>query len=590
MPLNEKLENQISLKTVFELVSKKFIVPSYQRGYRWTSPQVTELLDDLYDFFSNPPKQEEGKEKPFYCLQPIVVKKSGEEWEVIDGQQRLTTLYIILSYFNNKVLKTPQDIFQLHYQTRKDSQSFLKNINRELRDNNIDYLYICDALDTVESWFKGKQKIYTFYDTIVYDTKFIWYEVNDEVEPIDIFTRINIGKIPLTNAELIKALFLQKGNFQNAKPDNIHLKQLQIASEWDKIEYTLQKESFWYFINDNKTEYYTRIEFIFDLMCKKEIDYEDYYTFHYFNNLFVNGQNINDLWKLIKKYFMTFEDWYNDHHIYHLVGFLIASGFSIQILKEKSNGLSKKIFMEFINEEIKSKLDYDFEELEELNYNKDSKIIRTILLLFNIQTILSNNETKMLFPFDKFKNGFWDLEHIRSKKSINLEEKNSRKYWFEVVLQDFTGVSSSGEEQNNAIELLKDDPKVLCKEILSIVTSDNYDNFESVYSRALQYYQEDNEPDNIDSLSNLTLLDSKTNRGYKNAVFQIKRKTIINNDINGTFIPICTRNVFLKYYTKGSIEIAYWKENDASDYLDAIKTKLSKYSTKKSNSTENENN
>ena len=72
------------------------------------------------------------------------------------------------------------------------------------------------------------------------------------------------------------------------------------------------------------------------------------------------------------------------------------------------------------------------------------------------------------------------------------------------------------------------------------------------------------------SIGNLTLLDSVTNRGYGNAFFSIKRKTIIENDKKGTFIPICTKNLFLKYYSLTATDLQKWTEEDAKDYKSAI--------------------
>lgn len=79
-------------------ISGEFFVPAYQRGYRWTVDDVTRLLDDIEQSLN------QHKDKP-YTLQPIVVRRrsSGElmnpdtnqHWELIDGQQRLTTIYLI---------------------------------------------------------------------------------------------------------------------------------------------------------------------------------------------------------------------------------------------------------------------------------------------------------------------------------------------------------------------------------------------------------------------------------------------------------------------------------------------------------------
>lgn len=77
-------------------ISGQFVVPDYQRGYRWGKQQVKTLLDDLWTAAN-------AQVQADYCLQPIVLKKmfqDGEpaKYELIDGQQRLTTIYILLSY------------------------------------------------------------------------------------------------------------------------------------------------------------------------------------------------------------------------------------------------------------------------------------------------------------------------------------------------------------------------------------------------------------------------------------------------------------------------------------------------------------
>ena len=68
----------VNMISVDELFNKKFFIPSYQRGYRWTKTQIDELLDDLYDFISHSKDSND-----YYCLQPIIVKaKSNDELEL----------------------------------------------------------------------------------------------------------------------------------------------------------------------------------------------------------------------------------------------------------------------------------------------------------------------------------------------------------------------------------------------------------------------------------------------------------------------------------------------------------------------------
>src|SRR5690606_27065878 len=97
----------------------------------------------------------------------------------------------------------------------------------------------------------------------------IWYDVvghEDEQEAEDIFLNLNAGKIPLTNSELIKALFILDLK-RNVVPEIAKLKAFELANEWDRIETLLHDNAFWYFLCDR--DYYkqlpTRIDLLIDL-------------------------------------------------------------------------------------------------------------------------------------------------------------------------------------------------------------------------------------------------------------------------------------------------------------------------------------
>lgn len=239
-------ENKIELKSVNELLGMEFFIPSYQRGYRWTEQQVKDLLNDVLEF-----SQKKKHASEYYCLQPLVVKRKDKDvlssikaatsikevetllkgsWEVIDGQQRLTTLFIILSVLGET------SIYSLEYETRNGSKKFLEEIDENKKDDNIDYYHICQSKQTVKSWSDNNViDKEGFKETLLNKVKFIWYESVDE-DPIKVFTRLNIGKISLTNAELIKALFLNRSNFGEKDSEHLRLRLQEIASEWDNIE------------------------------------------------------------------------------------------------------------------------------------------------------------------------------------------------------------------------------------------------------------------------------------------------------------------------------------------------------------------
>jgi uncharacterized protein with ParB-like and HNH nuclease domain len=610
-------ENKIELKSIRELLGMNFFIPSYQRGYRWTDTQVTQLLDDIWQFTIKDYKTN-GE---FYCLQPVVVKvNNNDKWDVIDGQQRITTLFIVIKYLED-IVKIAFQNFSLtspHYETRDDSKDFLENVKTKTEleaKQNVDYFHIWKAYHTIKKWFENKEKNINsidFVNTLLkyqfekYDGKqidiannvrVIWYEVNEEEtnNSIDIFTRLNIGKIPLTNAELIKALFLQKGNFSEKEAT---LKQIQIATEWENIEKTLQDDTFWYFIYNpsNPLHYDNRIEYIFDLMKGRTKESEYYHTFNEFykdfsSNKKDNKPDIDKIWLGIKQYFLTFEEWFKDYELFHYVGYLIdcVDGKNEQYskniinriteLKTKSKTKNKKEFKEHLKLEISKQVNYDIDNLEYGN-----KQIRKVLLLFNIQTVLQTQKSDMRFPFHKYKSEDWDIEHVRSQndKEDTGKIKGNPDEWVSDIFDFFIGSDNDTEiKEFVARQNVSDEIKNICNRLFAYRQETDKNGkqtkFESAYKLVQGYFKESDSPDNINSISNLALLDAATNRSYGNAFFPIKRKRIIENDKNGVFVPICTKNLFLKYYSKKLGEVMYWNNDDANDYLQAIKETLAEF-------------
>ena len=107
-------EQAITLKTVNELKlddegkPQRYFIAAYQRGYRWTPLQVTQLLEDIREFT----KRRNPQPEDFYCLQPLVMRVSEEGgYEVVDGQQRLTTLMLISRHFNERLTEKYRPIF-----------------------------------------------------------------------------------------------------------------------------------------------------------------------------------------------------------------------------------------------------------------------------------------------------------------------------------------------------------------------------------------------------------------------------------------------------------------------------------------------
>jgi hypothetical protein len=185
----------------------------------------------------------------------------------------------------------------------------------------------------------------------------------------------------------------------------------------------------------------------------------------------------------------------------------------------------------------------------------------------------------MRFPFHKYKSEDWDIEHVCSQTDKTIIG-NKRLDWINDILEYFVGFSDILKVEDFINHLENDDEIIsICNSLIKLKKSVKIEDeiFASIFKIVQEKFKENKQVVDKDSLSNLALLDSTTNRSYGNSFFPVKRKRIIENDSKGIFVPISTKNLFLKYYSKKMGEVMYWNTNDANDYLEAIKNILKDY-------------
>jgi len=534
-----------------------FFIPSYQRGYRWGNEQIDMLLNDIW---------ENGEQN--YCLQPIVVKNLGaNRFELIDGQQRLTTIYLIMKYMHELMPTIIKNKFALQYETRDRSGQFLLDLDESLSKENIDFYHIYNAYKRIEAWFNDQQKgdiglkamnMYRYFGEKV---KVIWYEVTDDVNSTDLFTRLNIGKIPLTNAELVKALFLSK-DLNNISDE----KQIEIVTSWDIIEQELHNDEFWSFVtNESSLKYATRIELIFNMIANKTLyEKEKFFTFYYFNKR-MKTESKTEIWKEILEYYLILKEWFEKRNIYHKVGYLITVGYGLQTLIGESNNLSKSKFEASLDAKITDSLDLTSESLLDLNYsNKYHKPkIENLLLLFNVETTRLLKNTSEKYSFQSHKRRGWSLEHIHAQNSVGLNKKEDQQEWLNLHKKSLQNLLLL---RNNNSEI-----QVLIERIDANYENINKVNFDILFADVFQKLSESEDRSYIDSISNMALLSMEDNAALNNATFDVKRNKVIEMDKNGDYIPICTRRVFLKYYTESQAQqLHFWGDQDRIAYIGAM--------------------
>ncbi|MCC8060612.1 MAG: DUF262 domain-containing protein [Clostridiales bacterium] len=551
----------LSTKLVGE-IKGEFYVPSYQRGYRWGKDEVIRLLDDIY---------QNGKKN--YCLQPVVVRKKDNAYELIDGQQRLTTLYLIYKYMKDVNPFFQDPAFSLSYQTREKSADYLRTLDMTRQNDNIDFWFIANAYKMIQEWFEQDMQIRVLhiFEYLKEKVKIIWYEVGENEDAISLFTRLNIGKIPLTSAELIKAMFLSRDNSGRIDRE----KQEEISLQWDNIERELHNNSLWYFLTnhfDNK--YQTRIDLVLDLIAEKqENSREKYYTFFKFEEM-RDENSLDHIWRKIQQVFLTLKDWFENHELYHKISYLIASNtLTLQKIYELSENKTKTEFKASLNDYIRKSISISG-NYSELSYEKplEYRRISTLLLLFNVESVRKNGEHTQWFPFDKFKydkGGMvsWSLEHIHAQQSEGMKTQEVWKEWLILHIPSVKAVD--GENQNDLIQ-----------EMRTAIEDTKLDRmqFEMIQQKVLELLSVSGNTEYMHSISNLALLNTADNAALNNSTFDVKRNAIVEMDKNGQYIPFCTKMVFLKYYTPSEEnQLHFWGHADRVAYIKAINEVLADY-------------
>lgn len=563
------------LKNVRDLLGENYYIPNYQRGYRWGKDEVSKLLDDIWDFASH-------RKSKFYCLQPLIIlpqeSSDAEEtvwYEVLDGQQRLTTLNLIVHYINehfrgNK--KYPE--MYLHYQTRPESSKAFSSIRIDEDGqvqmevglkSSIDFWHIKHAYGYIHNWFTEKEEDErfndnTFQEVFLDQVKVIWYEIDRGEDPIKVFERNNIGKIPLADVELIKAFILKGDN----RADNNHLRrQLEIAREWDEIEQGLRNPNLWAFIFGNKPMPDICIGQLFVVALGLEDEKKPKIYDIVERKLEEKKDYLEGLWQRVKDLYSMIIDWYHNHKTYHYIGYLTQMGVKVQsICALISENDTKAQFIDKLRSKISEgkirKLHYTeedgFYKPNEEKKNKelyDGEEVFPLLLLYNIELCLREGSTER-FPFETLqvegeKRIMWDIEHIDSQTPREIQSKKDQNVWLEATREALE--SKIDETLGESIG------KYIAQEL------NEQEKFEALRKR-LQELAGEKVDNYSQSIGNLALLDAETNRSYGNSLFIKKRAELQKREQQGKFIPQGTKIAFMKYFPGNRPALDKWGTED----------------------------
>ena len=585
----KEMNGDLDLRTVWELHGYTFVIPYQQRGYKWTKDNVINLLDDLIVFMK--------EASPFYCLQPIAVVPVGKAGEhkycVVDGQQRLTTLYLLYKYLVSDGIDLSESTELFHYEYERDKNNERRNLLQKRieveNDATIDFFYITQAYLSIREWFEDKQDAKHLFLNLLKESdqsrksvQVIWYTVGEDKKH-DVFRNINSGKIQLTNPELIKALLLNR--------QNGHKNQKLVALQFWRIERQLEEDRFWFMMckkDVNKKHGQSRMDLLFNLVVG--IPDEEYQTdprTSFFHLAKLDSSALLAVWKKVCEAFQRLKDIFDDPYAFHYVGFLTSFGGSpLKSILDKSESLTKSEFLAYLRDEVKNCLGRVHDKLEDYSYGDGKERLCRLLVLHNIESILQRyenlKETRGLrfsyeyFPFELLDKQSWNIEHIASQTDNDLTEEKTRKDWLNSMESDYQKVVKDAISQEKWPGDFSDKKK-----------------FDSLYKAIVKEVETDSISERKkDGIGNLVLLDEHTNKSFHNALFPSKRKIVLtasglrnksdskNNlkDVKSVYVPLCTQQVYTKAYNKSTdVKLNSWTKADYDAYLADMKEKLAFY-------------
>ena len=610
----------MAITSIDKLMGRTFFVPGYQRGYRWGRQEVEALLNDLWEFYL----QTDGEKNVFYCLQPIVLYKDEQAREnLLDGQQRLTTIYLLLSYLDSRRREEGYDkpLFTLEYATREDSADFLAKklfASEESEEaSNVDYYYMRAAYGYIKDWFTQAPKhpgaaaklipLLLDEDGKGPNVRVIEYHVEDNSDPIDVFLRLNQGKIPLTDAELTKALFLQSDKYDALLLPYVSPKLDLIASEWYAYEQQLSVPKFWHFISPYDAQSTPpSIRLLLELAARdlqsvtsykdttalwdsKKYTHPCYTIFSDYLQGYSGEERlkkIGEIWERIYTIFGLISEWYEDQELYHYVGYLMCTESSSKRfallcdLLEQAKKRTAPDFKAYLRTEIGKKVRGI--RLNKLSYEerKHSEGIHRVLLLHNIHQHIFTSE-QIRFPFDLYMKEKWSLEHIYAQQSEPLRKREEQIGFIEEHIATFRQDAFGDDKETSSLIVRLEDIRSQIQEPEK-KESERVSLFEEALGLITAFeVNQMGDTGSLHGLQNLCLLSRGVNSALSNRTFARKREIMREIVMTAAqeYIPMATRRVFLKYYSASPKDNAYWRREDAEAYMEHIRSVCKHYTS-----------
>lgn len=563
-----------------EHAKEYYNIPLYQRGYKWSTKEVVKLLDDINGF-----NQSEDK---FYCLQNITIVPNENYFNVVDGQQRLSTLTLFLSSLGetelvkNK-LKFPDNSI------RTETNNFISEIiigksclieefnwddfitENEQYDHQ-DIFHLFHAYQAIDDWFleDGKPTKNDFKLKLVNSVKLIINKIDTKNDEEEIFGNLNSKRIPLDGADLFRAILITRVASEEGKKDanikdiiQLNEKRIKIGWEFDVINnwwsQDYVKSYFENFISikeittsdlklfDTKKHPINLLLFLFaESQGEKQISLD---FIERYNNSALS------LYKKILTLHSTLADWFEDREIYHFLGYLFSnSTVSFKTIWDKWGKSKDRIdFKISLKNDIKKLIFRDTIEIDFTNetidwYNDEKKLLIRVLILLDVISSLDKSQPFMNPSYFIKSNN--DIEHIFPQNPEDVKDKKEFIDFLNKGIAKIPFDTSEFEKKSTSAKYIE---------------------------KAEEFIQEHIGAIHTNSIGNLVFLYYSLNRSIGRSSYTIKRSRVIDYFNKGKYIQPHTFRVFVRYFNDHSLEtkeLEHWTNKDIIGNAKAIDTKV----------------
>ena len=559
---------------ITDLRNCRFFIPSYQRGYKWRPRDVKYLINDLLEY---------NGDKPYY-MQPLVVAEKDGKYIVVDGQQRLTTFFLIWRQLNKygcfeNYPFGESTCFSLEYEKRQESTTYLSFIGGEPSLITPDVRNFKKAEEAVDEILKNldNDQIRHLEENFFKKATFLWYMLEDPDEGPTTFERLNGKRIALTDVELCKVLVLSDSCYSTTQRN-------EWDAAWQIMEYRLQDNQFCSFISKDFVDSHdqSRMSYVLDIaLSKMREEQNEYLDYPLYNRLKSDIRNGKNVWRSFIQTFHRMEQMFDNTLYYNLIGFLI-NGTSTELRDIMEDSVSPdfgKKLVKRINGWVGN------EPLGNLEYNNEKT--KPALLLFNILcdlTVKSTDSDKMedkygfihRFRFDLMKSEKYDKEHVHATHSQQIRSAIEWQQWIRQIRKylpadQLNEIKSEYSQIMEKVEKVSITPmqgedeesikKRLTEAIMKVISSSK---FEDIFNEVSRIVGEGDDDETQNSIGNMALLNLSINRdqSYAAAPFAVKRGIIHERVKQGVFVPKGTQLMFDKSFRQSPDEMYHWAKDN----------------------------